>query len=93
MSEKFADYGERVREQLVAAGLRAELDVRNEKLGYRIREAQVQKVPYMLVVGAKEEESGQVSVRLRTEEDLGAQAVGEFVSRAQGIVRSRSLEL
>jgi threonyl-tRNA synthetase len=93
VSEKFSEYGERVREELVAAGLRAELDTRNEKLGYRIREAQVQKVPYMLIVGAKEEESGQVSVRLRTEEDLGAQAIAEFASRARKTIDSRSLEL
>ena len=75
------------------AGLRAELDTRNEKLGYRIREAQVQKVPYMLVVGAKEEETGQVSVRLRTEEDLGAQEIGEFATRALELNTGRSTEL
>jgi threonyl-tRNA synthetase len=93
VSEKFAEYGETVREQLTAAGLRAELDTRNEKLGYRIREAQVQKVPYMLVVGAKEEEGGQVSVRLRTEEDLGTQEIAEFAARAKELTAKRSMEL
>ena len=93
VSEKFAAYGERVRERLAAAGLRVELDDRNEKLGYRIREAQVQKVPYMLVVGGREEEAGEVAVRLRTEEDLGAQPLEEFVERAGEVAASRSLEL
>ena len=93
VSEKFSDYAGRVTQQLVDAGLRAELDNRNEKLGYRIREAQVQKVPYMLVVGGREEEAGEVAVRLRTEEDLGSQSVEEFVTRAKERIGSRSLEL
>jgi threonyl-tRNA synthetase len=72
ISEKFADYGRRVHERLRAARIRAELDDRNEKLGYRIRDAQLRKVPYMLVCGAREAESETVSLRLRTGEDLGA---------------------
>ena len=58
ISEKFLDYGEKIRKELEDAGIRAELDVRSEKIGYKIREAQNQKIPYMLVVGAKEEEQG-----------------------------------
>ena len=61
-------------EHLVQAGLRAEVDERGEKLGFKIREAQVQKIPYMLVVGAREEESGTASVRSRSGGDLGAMA-------------------
>ena len=70
-----------------------ELDDRNEKLGYRIREAQVQKVPYMLVIGGREEEAGEVAVRLRTEEDLGSQPIDAFIERVQGRIDTRSLEL
>jgi threonyl-tRNA synthetase len=93
LSEKVADFAAGVHERLIAAGLRAELDARNEKLGYKIREAQVQKVPYMLVVGPREAEAGKVAVRLRTGEDLGAMDIDEFVERATGIAASRSLEL
>jgi len=93
VSEKFADYGRRVRGELAAAGVRVDLDDRGEKLGYRIREAQVAKVPYMLVVGAREEESGAVAVRLRTEEDLGAMPVAELAARVRERDASRSREL
>jgi threonyl-tRNA synthetase len=93
LSEKFLGYGRKVRERLAAAGLRAELDTRDEKLGFKIREAQLQKVPYMLVVGGREEENGTVAVRLRTEEDLGAMSVEEFVGRVGERVASRSHQL
>jgi threonyl-tRNA synthetase len=93
VSEKFAAYAERVRAELEAAGLRAESDLRNEKLGWKIREAQVQKVPYMLVVGGREAESGSVSVRRRFGEDLGSMTTADFVSRTRDLVARRSLEL
>jgi threonyl-tRNA synthetase len=93
VSEKFAAYGAKVRAELSAAGVRAELDDRNEKLGYRIREAQLQKVPYMLVVGAREEQDGTVSVRRRSGEDLGALAVDAFLSRVRDLQQARSREL
>jgi threonyl-tRNA synthetase len=93
ISEKFADYGEAVRRALSAGGVRVELDARNEKLGYRIREAQLQKVPYMLVVGAREAEEGTVSVRRRAGEDLGALSTTDFLARVRGLVSSRSREL
>jgi len=93
ISEKFAAYGETVRARLAAAGVRVELDERNEKLGYRIREAQVQKVPYMLVVGAREQEDGTVSVRRRAGEDLGAMELDAFLARARELAVSRSREL
>jgi threonyl-tRNA synthetase len=93
ISEKFADYAETVRRGLAAAGVRSELDARNEKLGYRIREAQVQKVPYMLVVGAREAEEGTVSVRRRTGEDLGAMATADFLARLGELSKARSREL
>lgn len=93
VSEKFVEYGEKVRAELAAAGVRVELDDRNEKLGYKIREAQVLKVPYMLVVGAREQEDGTVAVRRRAGEDLGALAVEAFLARVGEQVASRSREL
>jgi threonyl-tRNA synthetase len=93
ISEKFAGYGEAVRQGLAAAGVRTELDARNEKLGYRIREAQVQKVPYMLVVGAREAEDGTVSVRRRAGADLGAMPTSDFLARVRDLSAARSREL
>jgi threonyl-tRNA synthetase len=93
ISEKFAEYGEAVRARLAAGGVRVELDDRNEKLGYRIREAQLQKVPYMLVVGAREAEDGTVSVRRRAGEDLGAMSVDDFLARARQIAAARGRDL
>jgi threonyl-tRNA synthetase len=93
ISEKFAEYGDAVRRALSAGGVRVDLDARNEKLGYRIREAQVQKVPYMLVVGAREAEEGTVSVRRRSGEDLGAMPTTDFLARVRGLTSSRSREL
>ena len=79
ISEKFLDYGEKVKKALDDAGIRAELDVRSEKIGYKIREAQNQKIPYMLVVGAKEEELGVVAVRTRLGGDQGHKSLADFV--------------
>ncbi|MEA2603083.1 MAG: threonyl-tRNA synthetase [Acidobacteriota bacterium] len=93
VSEKFAEYGETVRAALAAAGVRVELDARNEKLGYKIREAQVQKVPYMLVVGAREQEDATVAVRRRAGEDLGALSMDAFLARVKDLTASRSREL
>jgi threonyl-tRNA synthetase len=93
VSEKFAAYAEQVQAELEAAGLRVEIDPRNEKLGWKIREAQVQKVPYMLVVGGRETESGTVSVRRRAGEDLGAMTAADFIGRARDLVARRSQEL
>lgn len=91
VSEKFADYGQSVGERLRQTGLRVEVDARGEKLGYRIREAQMRKVPYMLVVGAREESAGTVSVRLRDGEDRGAQGVDEVAaSIAQAAAERRA---
>ncbi|MGE5232619.1 MAG: threonine--tRNA ligase [Acidobacteriota bacterium] len=93
VSERFAEYGETVDAELRAAGVRAELDARNESLNYRIREAQVAKVPYMLVVGGREQEAHTVAVRRRAGEDLGALPVADFSARVAGLVAARSLEL
>ena len=78
ISERQHDYANRVCAQLHAAGIRVEVDARNEKIGYKIREAQNEKIPYMLVVGDKETENGTVAVRARKDGDLGAMTVDAF---------------
>ena len=77
----FADYAAEVTNKLQALGIRAELDDRNEKLGYRIREAQLSKVPYMVVIGADEQETGSVTVRARVEGEGGKFTVDEFIAK------------
>lgn len=79
ISDKYLEYGEKVFEALKEAGIRAEIDTRAEKIGYKIREAQMQKIPYMLVVGAKEEEEGLVSVRSRFAGDEGQKSLEDFL--------------
>ncbi len=93
VSEKFADYAQAVTSELAAAGVRAELDARNEKLGYKIREAQLHKVPYMLVVGGREAEAGTVSVRVRSGEDRGSQSAAELAEQIRRISSARTNEL
>jgi threonyl-tRNA synthetase len=90
VSEKHAEYGRSVLARLRAARIRAELDDRNEKLGYRIREAQLRKVPYMLVVGEREAQNGTASLRRRTGEDAGAVLVDRIVSDLAAEIGSRS---
>ena len=69
-----------------SAGIRVELDDRNEKLGYKIREAQMDKVPYMLIVGQKEKDENQVSVRSRDDGDLGSLDIHEFIQKVKSEV-------
>ncbi len=83
ISDKFMDYAEAVNRKLEEAGIRSELDTRSEKIGYKIREAQMQKIPYMLVLGQKEEESGVISVRSRFEGDEGQKNLDEFIQEIQ----------
>ncbi|MCI9454864.1 MAG: threonine--tRNA ligase [Dorea sp.] len=80
ISEKHLDYGKKVFQELEAAGIRAEIDERAEKIGYKIREAQMNKIPYMLVVGAKEEEQELVAVRSRFAGDEGQKGIDEFIA-------------
>ena len=79
ISDKYMDYAHSVQEKLFDAGIRSEVDTRSEKIGYKIREAQTSKIPYMLVVGQKEEEEGTVAVRSRAAGDEGAKNVDVFV--------------
>jgi threonyl-tRNA synthetase len=83
ISDRHLDYAAGVRDRLAAAGLRVELDDRQEKIGYKIREAQLQKVPYMLVAGDREAAEGTVSVRSRSGGDLGARALDAFLADAR----------
>ena len=92
VSEHHLEYAAKVRDQMVAAGLRCELDTRNEKMGYKIREAQMMKIPYMLVVGDKEIENNSVAVRSRAGGDLGVMEPAAFLAKAQEEIRSKALE-
>jgi threonyl-tRNA synthetase len=89
IADRHTEYAESVRTQLTAAGLRAELDSRQEKIGYKIREAQLQKVPYMLVIGDREAAEGTVAVRSRTGGDLGAKPLQAFLEDAAKEIASR----
>jgi threonyl-tRNA synthetase len=91
VSEKVADYAKHVAETLKNHNLRVHLDDRNEKLPAKIRDAQLQKIPYMLVVGAKEAEAGTVSVRHRSKGDLGPKPLVEVVETLQCEVTSRAI--
>ena len=90
VSNAFNDYGAEVAKKLDEAGIRVHLDDRNEKIGYKIREAQLQKTPYMLVVGEREKNDGTVSVRTRAGEDKGAVKVEEFLAQALEEIRTKA---
>ena len=92
ISERHHEYAQKLQAELEAAGLRVECDLRNEKIGYKIREAQLQQTPYMLVVGDKEAESGTISPRHRKDGDLGAMTVAEFIAKAQAEVASKEIK-
>ena len=81
LTERTADYANQIVEKLKMAGLRAEADTRNEKLGYKIREAQLEKVPYMFIVGDKEQEENKVSVRSRKEGNLGVNTLEDIIAK------------
>ena len=89
IADRHVEYGRSVRERLEAAGLRVELDERQEKIGYKIREAQLQKIPYMLVTGDREAADGSVSVRSRSGGDQGSQPVDTFIQAALEEVRRK----
>ena len=91
ITDRSADYAKKVAAELDAAGVRVETDLRNEKIGYKIREAQSKKIPYMLIVGDKEAEAGTVSVRTRAGGDMGAVALEEFKDKLLEEIRTRSL--
>lgn len=90
ISDKYAEYGKKVLDALEAEGIRAEIDTRSEKIGYKIREAQTQKVPYMLVVGAKEEEDQLVAVRSRKDGDQGQKSLDAFIADVKEEIRIKA---
>ena len=90
ITDRAADYAKSVAAELEGKGFRVETDLRNEKIGYKIREAQMQKIPYMLIVGDKEAEAGTVSVRTRGGVDLGAMALGEFIAKLHEEVETKA---
>ncbi len=90
IGEKHVDYARKVAADLASRGFRVEMDLRDEKIGYKIREAQLEKVPYMLIVGEREAKAGAVSVRARRSGDLGSMSLGQFRDRLESDVESRS---
>jgi threonyl-tRNA synthetase len=93
VADRHVDYLQQVAGQLKAAGLRVELDSDKARMNAKIRAAQEQKIPWMLIAGDRDVEAGTVSVRLRTNEDLGAMPVADFIKKAQNVVESKSLDL
>ena len=89
ISDKFLDYSAKVLEELKAAGIRAELDSRSEKIGYKIREARLERVPYMLILGQKEEEEGLISVRSRFRGDEGQRELKDFIADITEEIKNR----
>ncbi len=89
ITDRAAAWAKEAADRLGAAGVRVETDLRNEKIGYKIREAQMQKLPYMLVVGDREAENGTVAVRTRSGEDLGAMPLDDFLAKISEEIRER----
>lgn len=89
VSDNYIDYALQVKKQLEDAGLRVEVDIRSEKLGYKIREAQLEKVPYMLVLGESEKNSGQAAVRRRGEGDQGVMNIEQLIEQISSEIRSK----
>ena len=89
ISERQHDYAQQVTDQLSTAGVRAEIDSRSEKVGYKIREGQLQKIPYLLIVGDKEIEQGAVAVRHRKQGDLGAMALVDFMAKISAEIKEK----
>ena len=91
ITDRALEYADQIAKQLDAAGFRVEVDSRNEKIGKKIREATLEKIPYMLVVGDRDMENQTVSVRLRTGEDLGAMSVADFAARLKQDVDTKAI--
>jgi len=91
ISERHHEYARKVMSRLAESNIRVEIDDRNEKMGYKIRAAQTKKIPYMLVIGDKEAQSGGVSVRNRFQGDEGAQSLESFLEKIEGLILSRAV--
>jgi threonyl-tRNA synthetase len=93
ITDKQLDFAKGVREQLLAAGIRADIDVRSEKIGFKIREATLEKVPFILVVGDKEVQQGAVAVRERSGKDLGAMPVDQFITAIRKTISDKTISM
>jgi threonyl-tRNA synthetase len=87
--DKHHEYAAKVQKELEAKGIRVEIDLRNEKIGYKIREAQLEKIPYMLVIGDKEMDNNMVAVRSRKEGDLGAMSLNDFMNKIDQEIKGK----
>jgi threonyl-tRNA synthetase len=92
IADRHFEYARKLHQQLIASDFRSQLDDRSERMNLKIREAQLNKIPYMLVIGDKEMESGTVAVRLRSGEDLGSQQLTDFISRLKSVCDARILD-
>ena len=90
ISDQYLDYCAEINQKFLELGVRVELDTRSEKIGYKIREAQLEKVPYMLIAGEKERAEGTVSVRSRKEGDQGAMPVDAFIEKILEEIKTRA---
>jgi threonyl-tRNA synthetase len=90
VTDRTTEYARKIGADLEAAGIRVEVDDRSEKVNFKIREAQLQKIPYMLVVGDREAEQGTVSVRHRKHADLGVRPLAEFLTEISGKIAART---
>ena len=92
ISDSQKDYAEKVKDELQSKGIRVDLDLRQEKIGYKIREAQLQKVPYMIIIGDKEVEANAVGVRKRKEGDIGQMSLVDFASKITEEINNKARE-
>ena len=93
IADRHQEYANKVLDELKAAGVRAEVDNRSERMNAKVRDAQLMKIPYMLVVGDKEASANAVAVRLRTNENLGATSLDTFIARITDIIKTKSRDL
>ncbi|WP_199872979.1 threonine--tRNA ligase [Inediibacterium massiliense] len=91
IADKYMEYAQKVADGLKQKEIRIELDDRNEKIGYKIREAQLQKIPYMIIVGEKEEAAGEISVRSRDHGELGNQKIEDFIQKVEEEIKNKTL--
>jgi Threonyl-tRNA synthetase len=93
ITDKQADYAQEIAKKLQKAGFRASADLRNEKIGFKIREHTLKRVPYMLVCGDQEMEAGEVAIRTRKGKDLGKIKIDDFLAQLQQEVQDRTLNI
>ncbi|WP_129596002.1 threonine--tRNA ligase [Anaerophilus nitritogenes] len=91
IADKYIEYAQKIKDALKDKEIRVELDDRNEKIGYKIREAQLQKVPYMIIVGEKEEQAAEISVRSRDHGELGNQTIKDFIHKVEEEIKNKTL--